>query len=66
MELCLSTNYFIFDNRVCILENSGLIGLALMVVSGTNKKQHFFPRKNYKMALLISATPMFIAYLHCF
>ena len=32
IELCLSTNYFIFDNRVRILENSGLTGLALMVV----------------------------------
>ena len=30
VESCLSTNYFIFDNRVCILENP--IGLALMVV----------------------------------
>ena len=32
IELCLSTNYFIFDNRVHILENSGPIGLALMVM----------------------------------
>ena len=32
IELCLSTNYFIFDNRVRILENSRPIGLALMVV----------------------------------
>ena len=32
IELCLNTNYFIFDNRVRILENSGPIGLALMVV----------------------------------
>ena len=32
-ELCLSTNYFIFDNRVCILENSDPIGLTLMVVT---------------------------------
>ena len=31
IELCLSTKYFIFDNRVRILENSGLTGLALMV-----------------------------------
>ena len=31
-ELCLSTNYFIFDNLVHILENSRLIGLTLMVV----------------------------------
>ena len=30
-ELCLSTNYFIFENRMRILENSGPIGLALMV-----------------------------------
>ena len=32
IELCLSTNYFIFDNRVRILENSGQIGLAVMDV----------------------------------
>ena len=32
MELYLSTNYFIFDNRLGILENSGQIGLALMVL----------------------------------
>ena len=32
IELCLSSNYFIFDNRVRILKNSGPIGLALMVV----------------------------------
>ena len=32
IEFCLSTNYFIFDNRVRIFENSGPIGLALMVV----------------------------------
>ena len=33
IELCLSTNYVIFDNRVRIFENSGSIGLALMVGS---------------------------------
>ena len=32
IELCLSTNYFILDNRVCILENSGPIDLALIVM----------------------------------
>ena len=32
IELFLSTNYFIFDNRVRILENSCPTGLALMVV----------------------------------
>ena len=28
IELCLKTNYFIFDNRVRVLENSGLAGLT--------------------------------------
>ena len=32
IELCLSTHYFTFDNRVRILENSDPIGLALMVL----------------------------------
>ena len=40
IELYLSTNYFIFDNRVCILENSGSIGLALMVVLSEVFLQH--------------------------
>ena len=31
-ELCLSANYFIFDNHEGMLENSGPIGLASMVV----------------------------------
>ena len=32
IKLCLSSNYFILDNRVRVLNNSGPIGLALMVV----------------------------------
>ena len=32
MELRLSTNYFILDNRVCILENSSSFDLALIVM----------------------------------
>ena len=32
-RLCLSTNYFVFDNRVRGLENSGLISLALRAVN---------------------------------
>ena len=40
IELYLSTNYFIFDNRVRILENSGSIGLALMVVLSEVFLQH--------------------------
>ena len=31
--LCLSTNYFVFDNRVRSLENSGLISLTLRAVN---------------------------------
>ena len=41
IQLCLSTNYFIFDNRVRILENSGLIGLALIVVISEAFLQRF-------------------------
>ena len=32
IELCLSSNYFIFGNRVRVLKKSGPIGLSLMVV----------------------------------
>ena len=32
IELCLFTHYFIFDNRVRILENLGPIGLALIII----------------------------------
>ena len=32
VESCLNTNYFVFNNHVRILEKSGPIGLALMVV----------------------------------
>ena len=32
IELCSSTDYFILNNCVCILENSGLLGLALTIV----------------------------------
>ena len=32
IKLCLSTTYFIFDNRVRVLENSDSISLALIVV----------------------------------
>ena len=32
IALCLSTNYFIFDNHMRILESSGSTVLALMVV----------------------------------
>ena len=32
IELCLSTNYFIFDNGVCILENSSSIDIALRIL----------------------------------
>ena len=40
IELSLSTNYFIFDKYVRILENSLSIGLALMVVISEAILQH--------------------------
>ena len=44
IEFCLSTNYVIFDNRVRILENSGSIGLALMVLMSEAFLQHLEDR----------------------
>ena len=41
IELCLSTHYFIFGNRVSISENSGPIALALMVVISRGLSQRF-------------------------
>ena len=52
IELCLSTNYFIFDNRVPILENSGQIGLTLMVV----KSEAFLQRLEDRALQEVRAT----------
>ena len=44
IKLCLSTSHLIFDNRVRILENSGPIGLVLMVVISETFLKHFEDR----------------------
>ena len=44
IELCLGTHYFTFDNRVRILENSDLIGLALIVLISEVFLQHLKDR----------------------
>ena len=40
IELCLSTTYFIFDNRVSVLENARTICLALIAVISDVFLQH--------------------------
>ena len=40
IELCLSTNYFIFEIRVTVLENARTIGLALITVISEGFLQH--------------------------
>ena len=32
MELCLSKCYYLYENNLCLFQNSGIIGLSLMVV----------------------------------
>ena len=56
-ELCLCTNYFIFDNFVHILQNSGLIGLTLMVAILEVFLQHL-EDKAIQEALTTNLTPL--------
>ena len=63
IELCLSTNYVIFDNRVRIFENSGSIGLALMVVISEAFLQRL-ENKTIQEALTTNLVPLtYIRYL---
>ena len=39
-ELCLSKSYFLYENKIRLLENAGLIGLSLMVVLSEGYLQH--------------------------
>ena len=39
-ELCLSKSYFIYKNKMRLLENAGPIGLSLMVVLSESYLQH--------------------------
>ena len=40
MEFCLSKSYFLYENRIRLLENTGPIGLSLMVVLSKTYLQH--------------------------
>ena len=63
IELCLSTNYFIFDNRVRIFENSGSIGLTLMVLISEAFLQRL-EKKAIQEALTTNLAPLtYIRYL---
>ena len=39
-ELCLSKSYFLYENKIRLLENAGPIGLSLMVVLSESYLQH--------------------------
>ena len=39
-ELCLSKSYFLYENKMTLLENTGHIGLSLMVVLSESFLQH--------------------------
>ena len=53
IELCLSKCYFLWNNEIHILENSGPIGLSLMVVIAESFLQ-YVEKKAINMALSIS------------
>ena len=38
-ELCLSKSYFLYENKMRLLENAGLVGLSLMVVLSESNLQ---------------------------
>ena len=52
IDLCLSRCYFLWDNKIYALQNSGPIGLSLMVVIAEGFLQHI-ERKAINTALLV-------------
>ena len=52
IDLCSSRCYFLWDNKIYALQNSGLIGLSLMVVIAEGFLQHI-ERKAINTALLV-------------
>ena len=40
MELCLNKSYFLYENKITLLENAGPLGLSLMVVLSESYLQH--------------------------
>ena len=55
-ELGLSKSYFLYENKIRLLENVGPIGLSLMVVLSKNYLQHL-ERKAIAEALTVHIKP---------
>ena len=55
-ELCLSKSYFLYENKIRLLENAGPIGLSLMVVLSESYLQHL-EHKAIAEALAIQIQP---------
>ena len=55
-ELCLSKSYFLYENKIRLLENAGPIGLSLMVVLSESYLQHL-EHKAMAEALIIQIQP---------
>ena len=55
-ELCLSKSYFLYENKIRILENTGPIGLSLMVVLSESYLHHM-EHKAMAEALTIQIQP---------
>ena len=55
-ELCLSKSYFLYENKIRLLENAGPIGLSLMVVLSESYLQHL-EHKAITEALAIQIQP---------
>ena len=55
-ELCLSKSYFLYENKMRLLENAGPIGLSLMVVLSESYLQHL-ENKAMTEALTIQIQP---------
>ena len=55
-ELCLSKSYFLYENKIRLLENAGPIGLSLMVVLSESYLQHL-EHKAMAEALTIQIQP---------
>ena len=56
IELCVGINYFLLSNEIRIIENSGPIGLALMVVLSEKFLQHLGER-SLQVALVQRVAP---------
>ena len=53
MELCLSKSYFLYENKVRLLENASPIGLSLMLILSKSCLE-YLERKVIAVALTIN------------